>query len=85
MPIFTAYTVWIYCFGSVTMGAFNILTLTCRLGRYSERPSLSFFIETKNVQQIRDWLSLDGCHQSMSVGLVARDAALEYCYSKTAA
>ena len=25
------------------MGAFNILTLTCRLGRYSERPSLSFF------------------------------------------
>ncbi len=27
------------------MGAFNILTLTCRLGRYSERPSLSFFPE----------------------------------------
>jgi hypothetical protein len=24
------------------MAAFNILTLTCRLGRYSERPSLSF-------------------------------------------
>ncbi len=45
IAIFTAYTVWIYCFGSVTMGAFNILTLTCRLGRYSERPSLSFFPE----------------------------------------
>lgn len=27
------------------MGAFNILTLTCRLGRYSERPSLSFFLD----------------------------------------
>jgi len=27
------------------MGAFNILTLTCRLGRYSERPSLSFLLD----------------------------------------
>lgn len=45
MPLFTAYTVWICCFRSATMGAFNILTLTCRLGRYSERPSLSSFSE----------------------------------------
>ena len=28
------------------MAAFNILTLTCRLGRYSERPSL-FFISDR--------------------------------------
>ena len=27
------------------MAAFNILTLTCRLGRYSERPSLSFLLD----------------------------------------
>ena len=33
------------------MGSFNILTLTYRLGRYSERPSLSFFAPAKYLSR----------------------------------
>ena len=42
------------------MSAFSILTLTCRLGRYSERPSLFFFCTifvVANKGAMPDWLT----------------------------